>query len=162
MFYTGKNFNDNHRGEEFVKLTNNGECHNGFKYKDGLNIDTENFVPEGTCKSGGLYFVKKCDMFKWIKYNPKIGIMVWYRDVTIPDSAQVWDESDKSKCDRFILGPKLSIQKYINEYSEPTQLVAVTQNGYAIDLIEDPSESIQLAAVHHRDGVTTQENGLAI
>jgi hypothetical protein len=37
--------------------------------------------------------------------------------------------------------------RYIKNPSEPVQLNAITQNGYAIEDIESPSESVQLIAV---------------
>lgn len=40
--------------DKLYKLTNETEIHNGFKYQDGLNIDTETFNPFGECSKGRL------------------------------------------------------------------------------------------------------------
>ena len=41
---------------KYYKITNKEENHNGFQYKDGLNIDTIEFDPNGSCRPGGLYY----------------------------------------------------------------------------------------------------------
>ena len=56
--YSGKEFNDITKDRKLVKLTVEGENHNGFQFKTGLNIDNKPFNPNGSCKAGGLYF---CD-----------------------------------------------------------------------------------------------------
>ena len=38
------------------RITNEEECHNGFKYQTGDNIDILEFNPNDTCQPGGLYF----------------------------------------------------------------------------------------------------------
>ena len=43
----------------YYKITNKNECHHKFQYKDGLNIDTNEFQEEGSCVPNGLYFSDK-------------------------------------------------------------------------------------------------------
>ena len=47
--------------ELYFKITNEYEIHNGFVYKDGLNILTEEFNddPQASCVAGGFYFTTK-------------------------------------------------------------------------------------------------------
>ena len=40
----------------YFKITNATETHNGFCYKDGLNILDKEFEEQGSCVPGGLYF----------------------------------------------------------------------------------------------------------
>ncbi len=71
---TGLQFNENFTkklGENepliLIKLTNEFECHNGFSFKTGLNIDFIPFNPKGECQPGGIYF---CNIsFYLIKTN---------------------------------------------------------------------------------------------
>lgn len=106
---SGKQFNAMYSDSKFVKLTNETELHHGFQFKDGLNIDTIPFNPNGECQPGGIYFCCERYVPSWIEYNPLIGVMCWIRDVIIPDDAAVYIEYSKAKADRIILGPR----KYI-------------------------------------------------
>src|SRR5579872_470786 len=92
---SGARFNEIYHDTKFVKLTNSIECHNGFQFSDGLNIDSIPFNPHGTCQYGGIYFVKKCAAYKWLTYG--INVMRYIRKVTIPDDACVYIECDKFK-----------------------------------------------------------------
>jgi hypothetical protein len=103
-FLTGAEFNLKFKGIEFVKLTSESEVHNGFQFRTGLNVDIIPFDPSGSCKIGGLYFCRKTDLHLWTKYRSIR--MVHVREVIIPDDAQVYDEINKLKCDKFILGQK--------------------------------------------------------
>ena len=72
----------------------------GFKYQDGLNIDTQPFCSYGKCQAGGLY----CTTEDFIGYfsNDYYGNKIW--KVTIPDDAQVYIEGpNKLKADRLII-----------------------------------------------------------
>src|SRR5665647_3665118 len=112
---TGKEFNAKYTGKTLVKLTSESECHNGFQFKDGLNVDTVPFNPTSECKPGGIYFCELSKFFYWTIYNEKQ--MIWYRKVTIPDDAQVYVESDKFKADKLILSERHEIS-IINDDSK--------------------------------------------
>ena len=43
---TGSEFNRLYGHLEFYKFTNKEEIHNGFQFRDGLNVDTVPFYPE--------------------------------------------------------------------------------------------------------------------
>jgi hypothetical protein len=172
---SGKEFNDklandsafSHYKKELVKLTVENNIHNGFEFKEGLNVDTVPFDASGTCKKGGFYFTFSHCWSEWLNYGDKF--MYWMWDVKIPDDTQVYLESEtKIKADKIILENKRCIYddeercmlavrqdgwaiRFINDPSEAVQLEAVRQNGYAIKYIKDPSETVKLEAVS-RDG----------
>lgn len=97
---SGKKFNELYKDTKFVKLTNGPEIHNGFQFVDGLNIDTVEFNPTSQCCAGGIYFCVK-DMTEHWRRN--LASIFFIRDVTIPDDAQVYCESEKFKADKIIL-----------------------------------------------------------
>lgn len=101
---SGEKFNKLYKDISFVKLTNSNECHNGFRFKDGLNIDTVDFNPIEECRPGGIYFCFREDYERWTKYG--CSQMFYIREVSIPDDAQVYCEENKFKADKIILGPR--------------------------------------------------------
>jgi hypothetical protein len=107
VIITGKHFNQHliHSHTCYVKLTNFNENHNGFIYKTGLNIDVNIFDSnKDTC---GLYFIEYNDIKNWINYSDKIGVMVYFREVAIPDDAFVFIMTDGTcKTNKFILSKK--------------------------------------------------------
>ncbi len=56
---SGKQFNELYKNTIFCKVLNDNLTHHNFKYRKGLNIDTNIFNATGECSKGGLYF---CDM----------------------------------------------------------------------------------------------------
>jgi hypothetical protein len=38
----------------YFKITNGKENHRGFQYKDGMNSNTESFIPSGCCSGGRI------------------------------------------------------------------------------------------------------------
>ena len=124
---TGEKFNQLTKGLELVKLTNREEIHNGYKFEDGDNKDTVEFNSTGECQSGGIYFIDKQEIPKWIKYLPA-GYMIWYRKVSIPNNARVyvgWCMVYKS--DIITLEPRQKI-------SEELLIELITNNDYNIDI----------------------------
>lgn len=107
QIYTGKEFNQKYKDKVLVKLTNEKECHNGFKFETGFNKDMMPFTSYGNCLPGGIYFCEFDDIHRWINYNNKF--MVNLRVVTIPNSARVYEMRNKFKADKLILGPALNI-----------------------------------------------------
>src|SRR5579872_3982327 len=87
---SGHQFNRIFGEIEFVKLTNAIENHNNFQFQDGLNIDTIEFNPTKTCIAGGIYFVAKKYIHRWLEYNN--NTMCYMRKVTIPNDARVYIE----------------------------------------------------------------------
>lgn len=110
---SGLEFKRTYSNTNFYKLTNRIENHHEFQFHDGLNIDTNEFKPSGSCSKGGLYFVEENKVYKWIYYDICIGSMHYIRKVEIPDDARVYIENDKFKADKFILGLRNPISKDI-------------------------------------------------
>lgn len=107
---SGVEFNQIFKNRKFVKFTNESEIHNGFKFQDGLNVDTVPFCPRGKCKPGGLYFCDyETDGGHWTYYNHVA--CRYYRMVQIPDNkeAQVYFEQNKIKASHIILGERKGI-----------------------------------------------------
>ena len=104
---TGKRFNELYKGTEFVKLTTKTENHNGLVYGDGPVSDPVPFCPAGKCVRGGMYFCVKSKLTDFLFYSTKP--MKFCRRVIIPNDANVYDEGNKFKTDKFILGPRISI-----------------------------------------------------
>src|SRR5579872_2290830 len=84
---SGDIFNSLFQGVNFVKLTNEDENHNNFQFQDGLNIDTNEFYPYGSCNRGGIYFVQEKDVYHWLCY--KNDPMRYMRKVLVPEDARV-------------------------------------------------------------------------
>lgn len=101
---TGKEFNELFADINFYKLTNRSEVHNGFKFVDGLNVDTIPFDPKCICCPGGIYFTQENSIINWLIYNN--SKMRHKRLVKMPDDAKVHFESNKLKADKLILGPR--------------------------------------------------------
>lgn len=111
---SGIKFNSMIGDEPMIKLTINGENHNGFQYKTGLNVDTREFYNKGSCTQGGIYFTSLYHFHTWVKYSSKSCVQ--YRYVTVPDDAKVYIEEMKFKADKIELGePQLfnTLEKYL-------------------------------------------------
>ena len=140
--------------EKYVKLTNESCIHNGFEFKEGLNVDTLAFNPVKECLPGGLYFCRYKDFSKWIDYKEN-DIMKYMWDVEIPEGEKVVDLGDKLKAHKIILSNKRSIWddnelcleavkqygralEYVKEefQTEDVCLEAVKQNGYALEYVK--------------------------
>jgi hypothetical protein len=81
----------------YVKILARNLVHHKFKYQEGLNEDTNVFMPIGTCQPGGLYFCERKDVELYLSYGPLIA------DVTIPEGAEVYEEQRKLKANKIIL-----------------------------------------------------------
>jgi hypothetical protein len=81
----------------FYKFLSKNAIHYDFQYKQGLNVDINPFCPHGSCEKGGLYFADKMNILDYSTFGDYIC------EVEIPDDAQVYVESCKFKCDKFIL-----------------------------------------------------------
>ena len=53
--YTGIEFKKKY-GNIFYKILNNDLTHKNFTFKEGINIDTNEFNPSGSCSEGGIYY----------------------------------------------------------------------------------------------------------
>ncbi len=100
---SGSDFNKHFANKKFVKLTTGTENHNGFQFDTGTNVDIIKFDPTGSCSAGGFYFIEKSEINNWFHYNNVD--MHWIREVTIPDDALVYVESNfnKFKTTKFLV-----------------------------------------------------------
>ena len=170
MLLTGKEFNKKYSGIQFVKLTNQEELHNGYQFKDGLNVDNIPFNTKYECSPGGIYFCRFDNFTKYLNYGKE---MYYMRYIIIPDDAQVFEESNgKYKTDKLFLScrniifdnkislhliPKkiclASVQqdglllKHINNQTPEICLEAVRQNGLALEYVTKQTPEICLEAV---------------
>ena len=141
---SGEQFNDLFKKHTFVKILSDNLTHNGFTYKQGLNIDTNDFNPNGECQSGGLYF---CDI--WLSYlYLRFGNKFAY--VIVPDDARVYIEENKFKSDKLILNEIFSLTN-LHLFSDNNFIrLAIRQNGCALQYIKEQTEEIcKLAVQQH-------------
>jgi hypothetical protein len=142
---TGKEFNQDINGHQFVKLTNSSEIHHSYQFQTGLNIDSIPFDPRGECRPGGIYFCSLDQLSLWLDYAP--DPMFYVRFVTLPNDAQVWIEKDKFKADRLILSDRVKIADLDIWADETYCLRAVQQNGRALQYVKNQTDAINLEAV---------------
>lgn len=94
---SGKQLNEANEYKTFYKFIDESKIHNGYEFKTGLNIDTNEFSPTGSCSEGGIYFT---DVFNVTSFS-NYGINLC--DVKIPDNARCYLENNKIKCDKIII-----------------------------------------------------------
>lgn len=84
---------------KYYKILNQEMIHNGFQYKMGLNIDTKEFNPKGSCEYGGLYYTTEEFIHKFFEYGCFIA------EIEIPSDAKVYADptGDRWKTDRLII-----------------------------------------------------------
>ena len=70
----------------YFKITNRKENHRGFQYKDGMNSNTEPFVPSGCCSGGGLYFTSLENLHMFSQFGVNI------RPIIVPSAVPIYDE----------------------------------------------------------------------
>jgi hypothetical protein len=133
--YTGEQFNKivNENNLILVKVLNDEETLKGFKYKDGLNIDTNKFNPNRECEKGGLYFT---DYRYLLEFYENYGKII--RIIEIPNNARVYIEIKKYKADKIIINEKFTmIEKFYENYvnSKEICLEAVNNNGLVLKYV---------------------------
>ena len=137
-----------YQNKTFYKVVRKDLTHNTVIYKLGLNTDPLKFNPNGSCKSGGLYFTDIAHLGRFYKYGELVAI------ITIPEDARVYRDpaEDKWKADRFIIERFESIDSY---WSDRTFcLEAVKRYGYALEHVKNHTQEICLEAV--------KQNGCAL
>lgn len=91
----------------YYKITNEKEIHNGYHYKNGINILDKPFENQGSCVTGGLYFTTVEHIFDFLDFG------CYLRKVSLPfDSNWVMDPSgNKFRADKIFLGDKYDLSK---------------------------------------------------
>ena len=112
----------------YYKVTNEQECHNGYRYKDGLNILEEKFNdnPNASCVAGGFYFTDYEHLPRFFEYG------TWIREVTIPTDARVVKdpEGDKWRTDKIILGNRYHINNDFDKWFDKEKFNWIRYSGY--------------------------------
>lgn len=148
---------------EYYKILNERMNHNGFIYKLGLNVDTKEFKPEGSCQEGGLYFTTKEHLFRFFEFG------IYIADISLCADSLLYKDprGDKFKANKFII-TKITLIKdhelgklFVKQKSNATSskidvsnlissknyLDAVKQNGLSLEHIEEQTEEICMEAV---------------
>lgn len=82
---------------KYYRLLSGNMVHHDFQWKEGLNVDTNEFTYDEIC-GGGLFFCERKDIHYWISHTTFL-----IADVTLPDDARVVHFINKSKADKVIL-----------------------------------------------------------
>lgn len=140
--YTGEQFNKIPHGP-LIKLTNSGEIHKGYLYKDGLNLDHQPFNPTGSCEWGGLYFIE----LKYITSLLDTGEFQYMREVEIPGDALVYIDNLKFKTNKFKLKPRHEIMSHPLWSNNNICLEALKFDYRIYHFIANPTPEINFQAV---------------
>jgi hypothetical protein len=146
---------------KFVKLLNNEKKHYDFQYKIGLNEDTIQFNPKGTCLPGGLYFTTYEHIEKFI------GLGMNRATIQLCEDALFYcdPEGFKWKTNKFIITKieqtcKLAVQqcgyalKYVKKQTEDICKLAIKTHSCALIYVKEQTEKLYKSAV--------KQNGLAL
>jgi len=121
---------------KYVKILNEKMNHHGFQYKEGLNVDSVPFNPDGECNAGGLYFTDQEHIHEFISFGTLLA------DVCVPKNARVYQEHKKWKAEQIILSNIRPIPYEI-------YLRAIKENYYALSFIKNQTHQLCLEAVKH-------------
>lgn len=110
MTMTGNIFNKFFNYLPIVKITNEEEIHNGYKFQTGLNIDTNTYDKTVVC-GNGIYFTW-CPS-EWVSLYNSRGLTCYIRKVIVPDDAIVTFGIQKIKADKVFLEERISWHKLI-------------------------------------------------
>jgi hypothetical protein len=126
LVLNGYQFNKYFKNLTLTKILNETECHNGYQFQTGLNIDDKNFDPISEYQ-GGIYFTNCPEKWSFlydygkeymIPYYESVKtpitsikpikkyIILYSRPVTIPDEALVKIFKHKFKSNMIILGER--------------------------------------------------------
>jgi hypothetical protein len=106
----GSEFNKKYANKKFYKLTKSNEIHHGYKFCDGLNVDTLQIGLIDDFQIEGLYFCEEKYVKNWLTYTDDL---IYIRKVSIPDDAIVCIEKYELKTDKFILGSRQLISVFL-------------------------------------------------
>jgi hypothetical protein len=135
-------------GDKFYRLTNATECHRGFQYTTGLNVDILPFNPTGECTGGGMYFFssRQIEHFHTYCFGMKYIREVTFEGITTP---QIYAEEGKYKCHSFVLSPRKPF--YIDDPSLKLNVLSIVSNDVSVlQHVKEPTLEVCLAAVSRR------------
>jgi hypothetical protein len=151
MTISGKEFKKLYPNTTFYRLTDESECHNGFQFNDGLNVDCFACDPPGERKYSGLYFTESNNIAPWMFHFCAAG---YIGEVEILDDSLIQIEEHGFKADKFILKERCLIKDFSLWSDMNFCLMAVQKNGYALEYVKEQTNEICMAAV--------QRNGSAL
>ncbi|BCS83564.1 putative ankyrin repeat protein [Cotonvirus japonicus] len=104
--------------KKFFKILKSNKCHNGYRYKKGLNV-INNFQEHGSCVPGRLYFSEAKDICRYLNYG-EILVEV-FLPTDDPEFKMVLDPSGgKYGANKIVLGDEYDLSdpktfKFMNE-----------------------------------------------
>ena len=123
----------------FIKLTNAKCEHRGFKFTEGMNIDSRPFDESDVY---GLHFCTYKNMGDWVFLKNEPMMYIW--DITIPEGEKVVHMGNKLKSHRIILSNKRLIWD-----DHDMCLHIVKRDGLALEIVLNQTDDICLAAVRN-------------
>ena len=81
---------------KYYKILSSDLTHHGFKYQEGLNIDTNPFDETPDC-GGGLFFSDAQNILSFVNYGNLIA------EVEVPDGTKIVQVEDKYKAHAIVL-----------------------------------------------------------
>ncbi len=86
----------------YFKITNHNENHQGFQYRDGLNILTQPFNdnPKDSCVAGGFYFTDVDNIFEFLHHGVHLREVILPTDD--PDFKIIKDGKNKWRANKII------------------------------------------------------------
>jgi hypothetical protein len=129
-----------HQYKLYFKLTKPNYTSRGYKYNQGLNIDPQDFNPEGWCSGGGFYFSKIEDLHQFTCFGSYLTpILV---PANTPVYHEVWSGHDsesktssynKYKAPMVYTLPRINIDSpYARQLLEPYKIFEYHKFKYAI------------------------------
>lgn len=94
---SGYELNKLNNNKSFYKIINKEKRHYGFTYKEGLNLDNNEFNHVSKCQKGGLYFTTLENIFKFMEWG------IYYCEVNIPNEAVCYIEDNKIKANMLTI-----------------------------------------------------------
>ena len=135
----------------YYRLTVSNECHNGFKYKTGRNIDPLPFNPTGMCKAGGLYFCHATRLFLYRDWLTECND-TWIREVDLSEMKDepVWCMPDKFKAHQLVLKERTKYSYYVDDYMPPAMVrEMVMDRHWAIGALRHQTPELCKIAIRH-------------
>ena len=129
----------------YVKFLPKDMIVGGLKYKIGKNIYPNTFDPCKCYSLGGIYFNSFRHMQEnrsFIRFDPIIAFLYLDNDTSVVKV------DDMFKSPEIYIFKLMSFNNFFQNMSEYNQIKFVKNNPYSIEVIDHPSETIQLAAVN--------------
>jgi hypothetical protein len=100
----------------YYKILRSNLIHNGFVYKEGLNVLSEQFSYDIMCGPGGLYFTEDLYIFTWLTmYDPRNINDIYIAEVELTNDSQIVRMENKLKTDKFILKNIQTFGKFLDK-----------------------------------------------